>query len=185
MLTRKIAACLFFCLLLIVGSAHYLYADSAEVLPKGIFRGDVEYSYYFPIDKKFDPDGNVEDVAKDYNTKMNSNLFPALKQLEAGFGMPDGSASIGNSVVDFEYNINEVDSKFFYGLTDKLSIGIKIPYFWLKNSVNAGVNTLNATVGFNPYYGQPGDPFGVPLIPTQLGGVKNDSLATELVQDTL
>jgi hypothetical protein len=51
MLTRKIAACLFLCLLLIVGSVHNSYADSAEVLPKGISRGDLEYSYYFPIDE--------------------------------------------------------------------------------------------------------------------------------------
>jgi hypothetical protein len=185
MLTRKIAACLFLCLLLVVGSAHNSYADSAEVLPKGIFNGDVEYSYYFPIDQKFDQDGNAVDVAIDYNTSMNSKLFPSLKQLEIGFGMPDGSASIGNSVVDFEYNINEVDFKFFYGLTDKLTIGTKIPYLWLKSNVNAGVNTSNATIGFNPYFGQSGDPFGVPLIPTQLGGVKNDKLATELVQNTL
>jgi len=185
MLTRKITACLFLCLLLIVGSVHNSYADSAEVLPKGISRGDVEYSYYFPIDEKFDPDGNVEDIAKDYNTGMSSNLFPALKQLEAGFGMPDGSASLGDSVVDFKYDVNEVNLKFFYGLTDKLSIGTKIPYIWQKNKVSAEVNTLNATIGINPYFGQTGDPFGVPLIPTQLGGIKNDGLATELVQNTL
>ena len=185
MLTRKIAACLFLCSLLIVGSVHNSYADSAEVLPKGIARGDVEYSYYFPIDEKFDPDGNVEDIAKDYNTNMNSNLFPSLKLLEAGFGMPDGSASLGESVVDFKYDVNEVNLKFFYGLTDKLSIGTKIPYYWYKNNVNAKVNTLNATVGINPYFGQPGDPFGVPLIPVQLGGIKNDRLATDLVQNTL
>jgi hypothetical protein len=185
MLTRKIAACLFLCLLLIVGSVHNSYADSAEVLPKGISRGDLEYSYYFPIDEKFDPDGNVEDIAKDYNTSMNSNLFPALKQLETVFGMPDGSASLGDSVVDFKYNVNEVNLKFFYGLTDKLSIGVKIPYLWYENEVSAGVNTVNATLGFNPFYGRPAAPFGIPLIPVQFGGVKNDSLATELVQDTL
>jgi hypothetical protein len=185
MLTRKIAACLFLCLLVVVGSAQNSYADSAEVLPKGIFRGNVEYSYYFPIDEKFDPDGNVENIAKDYNTSMNSGLFSSLKRLEVGFGMPDGSASIGNSEVDFKYNVDEVELKFFYGLTDKLSIGTKIPYFWYKNNVNAGVNASNATIGFNPYFDQPGDPYGIPLIPTQLGGVKNDRLATELVQNTL
>ena len=173
------------CLLLVVGAVSNLWAESAEVLPKGIFRGDIEYSYYFPIDERFDPDGHVEDVATDYNTSMNSNLFPALQLLEAGFGLPAGSASLGDSVVDFKYNVDELNIKLYYGLTDKLSIGTKIPYWWYKNDVNAEVSTANATIGFNPNYGQPGDPFGVPLIPVQFGGVKNDALATELVQNTL
>ena len=185
MKTKIVSAFLCPCLFLLMGATSYLYADTAEVLPKGIFRGDIEYSYYLPIDSKFDPDGNEEDLAADYNTSMNSNLFPALKLLEAGFGLPDGSASLGDSVVDFEYDIDQIDLKLFYGITDKLSIGTKIPYYWIKNNVNAGVSTANATIGFNQYFGQPGDPFGVPLIPVQFGGVKNDLLATEFVQDTL
>ena len=185
MKTKKVIVCQCFVILLLFGSTRLLFADTAEVLPKGIFRGDIEYSYYLPIDTKFDPDGNVEDIAADYNTGMNSNLFPALKQLETGFGLPDGSASLGDSVVKYEYDIDQVDLKFFYGLTDKLSIGLKAPYYWIKNDVSAEVNTTNATIGFNPIFGQPGDPFGVPLIPVQLGGVTNDALATELVQNSL
>lgn len=173
------------CFIFLLGMTTISYGDSAEVLPKGVFRGDVEYSYYFPIDTRFDPDGNEEDVATDYNTSMNSNLFPSLQLLETAFGMPPGSASVGDSVVDFEYDAHELELKFFYGVTDKLSIGIKIPYFWYKNNVTAGVNTTNATMGFNPFYGQPGDPFGVSLIPVALGGIKNDHLATELVQNSL
>jgi len=148
----KIAiACFCFCFLFLLGTTRLSYGDSAEVLPKGIFRGDVEYSYYLPIDEKFDPDGNEQGLADDYNTNLNSNVFPDLSLVEAGFEMPAGSASLGDSVVDFEYKIDEVDLKFFYGITDKFSIGTKIPYYWIKNDVNASLDTLNATVGKNPF----------------------------------
>ena len=147
----KIAiACLCFCFLFLLGTTSLSYGESAEVLPKGVFRGDVEYSYYLPIDQKFDPDGNEEALAADYNTDLNSSIFPVLSLVEAGFGMPGGSASLGKSVVDFEYDIDEVDLKFYYGVTDKLSIGIKIPYYWIRNNVNARLDNTNATVGMNP-----------------------------------
>ena len=148
----KIAiACMCFCLLFLMGTIRLSYGDSAEVLPKGVFRGDVEYSYYLPIDQRFDPDGNEEDLAADYNTNLNSSVFPDLGLVEIGFGMPAGSASLGESVVDFELNAHEVDLKFYYGVTDKLSIGTKIPYFWFKNDVTASLDNTNATVGLNPF----------------------------------
>ena len=151
-----------FCLLFLMGTIRLSYGDSAEVLPKGVFRGDVEYSYYLPIDQKFDPDGNEEDLAADYNTNLNSSVFPALSLVEAGFGMPAGSASLGKSVIDFELNAHEVDLKFYYGLTDKLSIGTKIPYFWFKNDVTAVLDNTNATVGMNPFVPGGVAPLSVP-----------------------
>jgi hypothetical protein len=144
-------ACLCFCFLFLMGTTRLSYGDSAEVLPKGVFRGDVEYSYYLPVDEKFDPDGNEEDLAADYNTSLNSNVFPDLSLVELGFGMPAGSASLGDSVIDFEYDFDDLILKFFYGVTDKLSIGTKIPYYWQKNNVNATLDTTNATVGKNPF----------------------------------
>ena len=151
-----------FCFLFLMGTTRLSYGDSAEVLPKGVFRGDVEYSYYLPIDQKFDPDGNEEDLAADYNTNLNSSVFPVLSLVEAGFGMPAGSASLGESVIDFELNAHEVDLKFYYGLTDKLSIGTKIPYFWFKNDVTAVLDNTNATVGMNPFVPGGVAPLSVP-----------------------
>lgn len=146
--TAIASACL--CLLFLLGTTRISFAESAEVLPKGIFRTDIEYSYYFTIDTRFDPDGNEEDIAADYNTNLNSSVFPVLSLVESGFGMPPGSASLGDSVVDFKYHIDEVDLKFYYGLTDRLSVGVKIPYYWIKNDVNARLDNTNATVGINP-----------------------------------
>lgn len=151
-----------FCLWFLLGITHICYGDSAEVLPKGVFRGDIEYSYYFPIDTRFDPDGNEEDIATDYNANLNSTIFPSLSLVEAGFGMPAGSASLGESLVDFEYKYDKVKLKFYYGLTNKLSIGIQIPYWWIKNDVNANLDSTNATVGKNPFVPGGVAPLSVP-----------------------
>jgi hypothetical protein len=169
-----------------MGTHGISHAGSAEVLPKGVFKTSVKYSYYFTIDKRFDPDGHEEDLAADYNTSLDSSVFPALGLVEAGFAMLPGSANIGDSVVDFEYDFDDLIFTFQYGLTDKLTVGVRVPHYWNKNTVDARVDTTNATVGFNPDFGTPGHPFeGLPLIPVSLGGIQDDALAAELAQDAL
>ena len=171
------------CSWLLLGTSSLSYAGSSEVLPKGIFRVSVKYGYYFTVDKKFDEDGHKEDVSADYNTTLDSSVFSQLGDLEAAFGE---YASIGDSVVDFDYKFQDFITNVQYGLTDRLSVGIEIPYYWNKTKVKeARVDTTNATFGFNPDFGTPGDPFGVPLIPVSLGGVKDDAMATELAQSEL
>jgi len=126
------------------------YADDAEVLPKGVVRVKVDSLFYFPIDERFNPEGDVENVAVDYNKNLNSNVFRDLVIVESFFGMRTGSASIGKSIVSFEYDFTIVNSQFDYGLTDKLTVGVLIPYWWVKNNVNARLDTSSATVGRNP-----------------------------------
>ena len=140
----------FFCFLIVMAIATLSYAGSAEVLPKGIFSTNVKYSYYFSIDERFDPDGDEEDLATDFNAPLDSTVFPALGLVEEGFGLPPGFANVGDSVADFEYDFHDVICSFKYGVTDKLSIGIEIPYYFNKNKVKAGLDTTNATVGLNP-----------------------------------
>lgn len=45
-------------------------ADDAMVLPKGIFRVSGEVQHFFPIHERFGPDGDVEDVAVDFNRRV-------------------------------------------------------------------------------------------------------------------
>lgn len=145
--------CMVYLMVVLVFSASFItqsYADSAEVLPKGVFRGNITGNFYFSIDKRFDPDGKKEDVAHDFNATLGSSVFPDLALIEQFFGMPPGSANIGRSVVDFKYDFKDLIFDFQYGLTDRLSIGIKIPYYWNKTKVNkAFLDTSGATVGKN------------------------------------
>ncbi|RZB36145.1 MAG: hypothetical protein SRB2_02410 [Desulfobacteraceae bacterium Eth-SRB2] len=157
------------------------YADDASVLPKGIFKTQMKGKFYSSVDEKYTPGGGTEDVAVDFNAVLDSDVFPDLSLVEAGFGMPAGSANIGTSVIDFDFNLFEFD--FHYGLTDRLTIGIHIPYWAVKNNVDARVDNTNATVGANPFLGTAGDPFGgAPLVPGALGGVP---LTTDQVQNLL
>jgi hypothetical protein len=143
-------------------------ADTTEVLPKGIFYFDTTYYHYFDITERYNPDGDTEDIAVDYNTNLDSTVFPALVPLDPLVG---GRASIGSSVVDFTSQYNWFEFKLAYGITDKLSVGVLIPYNHTKNEVKARLNTSTANVGKNPFYGTPEDPFGSPIIPLALGGV--------------
>jgi hypothetical protein len=158
------------------------YADNAEVLPKGVTRLSLSGRYYFPIDKRYNPDGDTEDVAVDFNTPLNSSVFPALGLVEAGFGMPAGSATIGDSVVSFDYDFTKTTFAVQHGITNRLTVGVSIPYWWIKNNVDSELDASKATIGFNPLFGTPGDPFGSPLIPISLGGTP---LVTEDAQQLL
>lgn len=158
------------------------HADSADVLPKGVFNLDTTYYHYFDIKKRYNENGNPEDLAVDYNGDLNSNIFPDLAALNPFVG---GNASIGSSVVSFEYLYRWFEFRLSYGLTDKLSIGVLVPFNHTTNQVNAHLDNSTANVGKNPYYGMgilPPPLDTAPLIPISAGGVK---LNTEDVQHLL
>ena len=146
-MTKKIGvACLFFLLTYLMGLS-ISFADSAEVLPKGVSRGSVLGKFYFTVDERYDPDGDTEDVAADFNDTLDSSVFPDLALVEAGFGLPAGSANIGETDISFEYNFNIFEFYYQYGITDKLTFGVMIPYWDVRNDVDASLGTSNATVG--------------------------------------
>jgi hypothetical protein len=147
-LRKRVTVCLLTCFLSL-GIIASAYADDANVLPKGTTSLQIEGKFYLPVTERFDADGHVEDVATDYNANLNGNIFPALGQLESVLGLPPGSASLGRSEVSFEYNFTIVDYYVFHGVTDRLTVGVKIPYWWVKNNVTSNLNTSNATVGKN------------------------------------
>jgi hypothetical protein len=127
------------------------YADTAEVLPKGRFDISVESKFYLPTKKRYNPDGDLEDIAVDFNSRLDSRVFPGLGQLEQALGLPPGSASIGDSIVSFKYEFTDLLLRFSYGLTRRLSIGVVVPYYFQKTKVSATVDTSQATVGKNPF----------------------------------
>jgi hypothetical protein len=165
------------------------------VLPKGVARVKLNSRFFFPFDEQYNNDGDTEDVATDLNTTLDSSIFPdVLGPLEDLFNtiapgsLPDGVASLGESVVSFEYKAIEFRFRFDFGITDRLTAGIEIPYRWIEADVDqARVDTSNATVGFNPAFnpGMPPGPGNLPLLPVSLGGEKNDAQATELAQQEL
>jgi len=135
--------------LFFTGVINRSYADSAQVMPKGVASVILEGKWYFPIEKKFDKDGKEEDIAADFNANLNSTVFPGLGQIESFFHLPPGSASIGKSVISFEFGGYELIPLLQYGVTDRLTLGVRIPFYGRRNDVRAVLDTSKATVGKN------------------------------------
>ena len=163
------------CVFMITG---YAYAGDAEVLPKGRFALNVDYKHYFPWTKRFDTNGHEQDAAADFNTVLNSNVIPGL---DAFNGLVPGTPNIGRSVVTFKYSYERIEPTLAYGITDKLSVGLRIPYIWYQNEVTARLDSSNANIGKNPAF-NPQDPTSPPLIPIAMGGVP---LTTQDIQNLL
>jgi hypothetical protein len=135
---------------IVIFSAIACHADDALVLPKGVFRVNFDGNFYLPIHKRYNPDKGVEDLAVDFNANLNSNVFPALAPLDP---FVPGLPSIGDSHVKFEYNVQTLESSLQYGLTDKLTLGVNVPFWWFHNKVTARVDSgpgSSANVGKNP-----------------------------------
>jgi hypothetical protein len=171
-----IAGCLFIWAFSLPRIVNLSYADDAAVLPKGVSRVRLESKFYLPITERFNPDGDVEAIAVDANASLNSGVFPGLRQLEAFFRLPPGSATLGDSVVSYDFDLVHSEFLFQYGLTDRFNIGILVPYLWITNHVGARLDPSTATVGKSPRLGQ--------LVP--LGATPDAvSLTTDDVQDIL
>ena len=128
-----------FVVFVITGLCGLSWADEAVVLPKGLFRLYVDTHWYLPFEQRFDKDGNAVNYAAPFNTQLNSILIPGLAPLNAF--VPGGVASFGQSEVTFKRNLTEQVIQLAYGATDRLTIGINIPYFWAQNDVTANVNS--------------------------------------------
>lgn len=167
---RAIGIIVAVCLLHMQGGAAL--ADTAQVLPKGVSNVSVVNYNYFDIDERYDPDGNEEDIAANYNADLNSTVFPDLRFLEVSFGgpLPDGTATVGQSLVDFTLEYNWWEFIYAYGLTEKVTLAVLIPYNDSRNKVSADLDTSSATVGKFPVPGAYDPTTDPPLIPIAGGG---------------
>jgi hypothetical protein len=146
-----------------VDRAYARFADDAVVLPEGTWRLLFDSEFYSDFDKRYDQDGNVEPLGTDLNKNLNSQVIPGLAAVETAFGMPTGSATVGNSVVPYKRNLQQYFFQPAYGLTDRFSIGVIVPYLHIRNVISpaAALNTSGATVGKSVI----GSGFGAPLAP--------------------
>jgi hypothetical protein len=148
------------------------HADTAEVLPKRVFNLGTSYYHYFSIDKRYNQDGKPEDLATDFNKNLDSRVFPELSALNPLVG---GTASLGRSVVDFTLIYRWWEFWLAYGITDNLSVGVLMPFYYSKTDVNAFLDSSTANVGKNPFINS--------LAPLFVPGTVR--LTTEDIQDLL
>jgi hypothetical protein len=171
------------CLAILLMLYGVSYADSAEVLPKGVFSIGATYYHYFNIHKRYNPDGDSEDIDIDYNRDMTSAVFPELKPLDP---LVPGGADIGHTDVNFHLIYRWFEFCLNYGITDNLTVGILVPYNYSKNYIEeARLDNSHANVGKNPFYRMgilPPLLDTAPIIPLTFGGIRLD---TEDIQDLL
>ena len=149
---------------LLIGCSLPPSADDAAVLPAGVSRIYWDFYHYQTTRQRYNADGEREDLAFPFtDAALDSSVIESLQPLDALVG----SASLGNVSVDFEYEIDVLDIGFAYGLTDRLSIGFHLPYYWITNHVDTGLDSSSANVGLNPATGEC-------CIPIGLGGTPLD-----------
>ena len=133
---------------IIASISMQVLADSAAVLPANVSRVYADFYHYQPTTQRYNQDGDREDLAFPFtNAALDSNVLTVLAPLDPLVG---GTASIGDVAVAYKYDIDILDLGYSYGVTDKLSIGFHIPYYWITNNVDTSFDTANANVGLNP-----------------------------------
>jgi hypothetical protein len=160
-------------------------ADDALVLPRGRTSVSLESLFYFPTDERWGPSGKAEDLAGAFNGRaLDSSLFPALAALDPL--VPGGQASLGDSFAHFEYTFNILALTAAYGITDRLTLGIDLPYYWVHNDVDVSVDAgpdSSANVGLRTGPGL--GPCALPVAVLPLACPNTRPFTTEDVQQLL
>ncbi|MGA1841441.1 MAG: transporter [bacterium] len=142
----------FMVVVLILFSSNFCRADDAMVLPKGRWMIDEAFNYYPSWDKQFNDQGELESLANDYNQELDSRVFRDLEMFDPLLTVP---ASLGRSIVDFEKNASIFNILVSHAFSDKLTVGIKIPYWTYKNKVKASLDSSSANLAGNPILQDP------------------------------
>ena len=136
-------------------------ADDARVLPQGRSQVYWDYYRYHDTTKRYNADGKREDLAYPFtNAALDSSVLTSLAPLDP---LVAGKATLGDVSVVYQYDIDVLDLGYSYGVSDQLSVGLHIPYYWITNNVSTALDTSSANVGVNPLTGEC-------CIPIALGG---------------
>ena len=144
----RFIATIFLTMTIGAGIPGQLLADSAAVLPANVSRGYLDYYHYRPTTQRYNAEGDLEDLAFPFtNATLDSNVLAVLSDLDP---FVTGFASIGDVAIAYQYDIDILDIGYNYGLTDRLSLGFHIPYYWITNNVDTSFSSVNANVGLHP-----------------------------------
>ena len=153
------------------GIPGQLLADSAAVLPTNVSRAYLDFYRYQPTTQRYNADGNLEDLAFPFsNATVDSTVLTVLAPLDP---LVSGPASIGDVAVAYQYDIDILDIGYNYGLTNQLSIGFHIPYYWITNNVDTSFSSVNANVGLISTTGGCCEPIASGGQPMTIGDVQN------------
>ena len=146
-------------------------ADDAAVLPAGVSRFYVDFYHYLPTTERYNPDGEREPLTFPFDdAALDSSVLTSLAPLDPFVA---GRASIGRVAVDYEYAIDVLDFGYAWGLSDRLSVGLHVPYYWIDNDVDTAFDSSGANVGLDPADGSCCIPLGAGGVPMTEADVQN------------
>lgn len=124
-------------------------ADSTETLPGGVFRLHVR-PMVAAFNERWSGEGEREQLTNDLDdVELDNQVFTDLAQLERVYGMPDGSLSVGRSHIRSDAMIQAVVFAAEYGVTDRLTVGLIVPYVRAVNSLGP-LSMDPGDIGHNP-----------------------------------
>lgn len=164
---RSALACACLVVLPFVADAQVVLGpqDDALVLPQGVLRIRllnqwVSFNERYGKNTPGRPDGAIEPLGTDFNLDtVGVSTFRNLAPLQAGLrqltGIPDFTLSLGRTVLTADARLVVTPVVFEYGVTERFSMGLVLPYVQSKNTIFFNVNPLQreGNVGFNPALG--------------------------------
>ncbi len=118
-------------------------AQTAEVLPQGIFKADVNYVY---------ADTGVRRIHGELDPKsaMDPSSGADLITSLAGLGPTATGEVFGRSYIEFSASASVLAPSLFYGLTERISVGLALPVFLDANVTLRQLEVGTASLGYNP-----------------------------------
>lgn len=134
-------------LLMILATDLLLAAETARVLPKGIFRARIVTAQTSRITDTIDNDGNLVPLGNSLNRSVTveslittdpavAQLVQTLNIIEPGLGNSLMAANLSNPV---SMDVTTLMPALEYGVTDRLSLGIRLPI--LRRNVSVGFDS--------------------------------------------
>jgi hypothetical protein len=136
--------------------------DDALVLPRGALRirfmpSWTEFDSRYGLNTPNRENGSVEPLAVDFNldtigTKQFESLIPLQAGLRALTGITDWQPTLGKIRVGLTGSVRALPIVAELGLTQKISMGLVVPFVRTRNEVSFNVNPAGneGNIGFNP-----------------------------------
>lgn len=138
------------CILLLLQTTAFA-AETAKVLPKGIFRARLVGVQTEQIGESINNDSQLEPFANSLNTTVTvgdltnkdprvADLVSALNTIQPGLG---NNLMNSNLYSDMSLNVTTILPALEYGMTEKLSLGIRLPVVTRRVDANFSANSIN------------------------------------------
>ncbi|MEO8909187.1 MAG: hypothetical protein ABI408_03045 [Gemmatimonadaceae bacterium] len=136
--------------------------DDALVLPRGVFRFRTlsqwtTFNERYGMNTPGRPDGALEPLGADFTLDtLGVRQLPSLAVVQSGIQQltqnPNWFATLGNTQLNIRNRIATFPLVLEAGLSNRLSIGIQVPYVVTQTSAFFNVNTTmtEGNLGFNP-----------------------------------